>query len=220
MIWLSHRYPDSELLRIDEPDGITEFCLASQSHTPRTNAFSSFVAGRRFGDFRHSSPVRTHAQSCPQIESPPRAGSLYRRMRKFSFDSTAPRCAPVAGYTFPGRLRRCKAPSQDMRANTANRGNPSYDPAMRTPILLELLHHSPPRRYRSTPRFARMAYQTASVSACSITFRLRDTVVYDPPRSSPTTIKPRKSDYHILAFLRKLCSLTKWKDEAHAPSNL
>ena len=70
MIWLSHRYPDSELLRIDEPDGITEFCLASQSHTPRTNAFSSFVAGRRFGDFRHSSPVRTHAQSCPQIESP------------------------------------------------------------------------------------------------------------------------------------------------------
>ena len=44
MIWLFLRHSASDPIRIDEPDGTREICLASQSDTRRTNAISSLVA--------------------------------------------------------------------------------------------------------------------------------------------------------------------------------
>ena len=71
MIWLSLKNSDSYPIRIDDPEGTTKTCLASQSDTPCRNAFSSFGAGRRWGDFWNRSRVRRHAQS-------PRALNLSR----------------------------------------------------------------------------------------------------------------------------------------------
>ena len=69
MIWHSLRYSASDPIRIDEPDGTTEICLASQFDTRRTNAISSLVAERRRRNSVDSSPVRTHAQARAELES-------------------------------------------------------------------------------------------------------------------------------------------------------
>ena len=63
MIWLSLRNSDSYPIRIDEPEGTTVLCLASQSDTPRRNAFSSFGAGR---SIRHAIKARAIDKPAPR----------------------------------------------------------------------------------------------------------------------------------------------------------
>ena len=66
----------------------------------------TFVAGRRRGDCVDSSLERTHAQPREELESPPRAGSIFGQMQDFSFNTAAHRCAQVEIETLHTRLRR------------------------------------------------------------------------------------------------------------------
>ena len=50
MTCLSLKNSDSYPMRIDEPEGTTETCLASQSDTPCRIAFSSFGADTSLSD--------------------------------------------------------------------------------------------------------------------------------------------------------------------------
>ena len=78
-----------------------------------------------------------HANTCAVTRGdwiPSRSGTLYLRLRIFSCDSGAHRCAPVEADAFPGRLRCRWQPSFNQR-NTASERPPADLPAaiFRTP---------------------------------------------------------------------------------------
>ena len=106
-----------------------------------------FGAGRTCEDFRDSSLVRTHAQSCAALESP-RARLPYSGRRcVISFDSAARRCAPVEVQALPDRLRPWTPYSSTPRATTATIGCTSYEPAAPTAVRMNRISRALKARY-------------------------------------------------------------------------
>ena len=81
---------------------------AAARYRPRP---ATFVAATRRGDSGDPSHVRKRAQTTRGQLMPRARESIYGRMRNFSCDSAARRCAPVEADTFPGRLRHGTAQS-------------------------------------------------------------------------------------------------------------
>ena len=69
MISFSLRNLDGYPIRIDEQEGISGLCLASQSDTPRRTAYTSFRPRTRRREICHSPSMRTHSLSRAGVES-------------------------------------------------------------------------------------------------------------------------------------------------------